>query len=153
MSSPVRRRSIQAAIVSHGLLAAWLLVNGVAHTVSILAKANAGTLRAAASVSGLTMVGAGLTVAGLLVAMSTRALFRNRASTRSASLWGAWGSLAAVAAVLTAVGVAYGAGTLSGSLLWTSADAAVLAIATLQPPGRDPQRPRPRTIQRGAAES
>jgi predicted phage tail protein len=146
MATSAPSRSVHAAVVSHGLLAAWLLVNGVAHTASVLAKANAGTLRAGASVASLSLVGAGLTLAGVFAAVSAVALFRHRASTHGGGLRSAWASLAGVAAVLTGVGVAYGAGTLGGSVLWMTADAAVLAIATLQ------QRSRPGAIQRGSAQ-
>lgn len=52
------------AIGTHGFVAVWLVVNGIAHQIGVLWKSHAGTLRPDASVPALLAVGAGLVISG-----------------------------------------------------------------------------------------
>jgi hypothetical protein len=97
---------------THGFMAAWLLINGVAHQVGVLWKARAGTLRPDADVSSLLAVGAGLIIAGGVMSWTLGTLSRASAP----SSLPAFAGLGVLAAVLAAVAARYGFTFLRGSI-------------------------------------
>lgn len=113
----------RAAIAAHVLLAAWLLINGVAHEIGVLLKAQDGTLAPHAGVPGLLAVGAGLIVGGAAIAWSAVPLARSAAPTPLPAFLG----VGLVALVLGGIGLAYGPRFLGGSIAFTLIDAALLA--------------------------
>jgi hypothetical protein len=112
----------KAAIGAHVLLAAWLLINGVAHQVHVLIKAYQGTLKPGADVSSLLAVGAGLIVAGALASYGIGPLARPA----NPSLVPAFLSAALLALVLVAIARVYGMTFLGGSIALGLLDVALL---------------------------
>jgi hypothetical protein len=113
----------RAAIAAHVLLAAWLLINGVAHEIGVVVKAQAGTLSPHAGVPGLLAVGAGLIVAGAAIGWSALPLARSAAPSPLPAFLGA----GLLAAVLGGIGLAYGPRFLGGSIALAVVDVALLA--------------------------
>lgn len=95
----------------HGLVAAWLVVNGVAHQIGVLWKANAGTLREGASVPSLLTVGAGLLIAGAVHSWTLGGLWAPRPSVVPA-----FAAVALLALVVGATAAAYGFTFLRGTI-------------------------------------
>jgi hypothetical protein len=121
----------QVTIGAHVLLAAWLVINGVAHQIGVLVKANAGSLREGASVPSLLAVGAGLLAAGVLVTYSVWPLAR----AASPSLTPAFLGAGLVAAVTIGIAMVYGTMFLSGTIALGVLDLALLiAHAALNSP-------------------
>ena len=110
------------AIGSHVVLAAWLLINGVAHEISVLVKARAGTLNEHANVPSLLAVGAALVIAGAIVAAGIAPLARASSPSTRTALLGA----CALAAAVIGIAVAYGTTFLGGTIAIGVIDAALL---------------------------
>jgi hypothetical protein len=100
------------ALGAHGLLTAWLLINGIAHNAHVLYKARAGTLRPGANVEWLLAVGVGLIVAGGIMSYTMSPLMRSANPTILPAL----GSLGLLAAVLAGTAYVYGFTFLGGSI-------------------------------------
>jgi hypothetical protein len=96
------------ALVTHAILAVWLLGNGVAHQIGVLVGAWRGTLRSGADVDALLAVGAGLLLAGALVSWSIAGL--SRGATTFAMV-----SVGVLALVVLAIAAKYGWGFLGGT--------------------------------------
>jgi hypothetical protein len=107
------------ALVTHGILAVWLLGNGVAHQIGVLLGASRGTLRSGADVDALLAVGAGLIVAGALVSWSIASLWRGSGTF-------ALGSIGVLALVVLAIAAKYGWGFLGGTSLVATVDLVAL---------------------------
>jgi hypothetical protein len=112
----------QITIGAHILLAAWLVINGVAHEIHVLIKARAGTLNPHASVPSLLAVGAGLLIAGVIVSAGIAPLARHV----SPSVLPAFAGAAAVAALIVGVALTYGTTFLGGTIALGAIDAALL---------------------------
>ena len=112
----------QFTIGAHAVLAAWLLINGVAHEIGVMVGARAGTLSPHASVPSLLVVGAGLIVAGAAVAAGIAPLARASGS----ALWSAFAGVATLALVITGTALAYGTTFLRGTIALGVLDAALL---------------------------
>lgn len=106
---PLLRR---AALGAHGLLTAWLLINGVAHEIGVVVKANAGTLRPDASVPSLLLVGAGLVLTGIFAAFGVAPLARAAGPSALPAFLG----LASLAVVIALIAMEYGFTFLGGTI-------------------------------------
>jgi hypothetical protein len=112
----------QFAIGAHVVLAGWLLINGIAHQIHVLVKARAGTLAEHANVTSLLLVGAGLIIAGAIVAAGISPLAR--ASNPSPLL--AFLGAGVLAAVVVGIALVYGTTFLGGTIAIGVIDAALL---------------------------
>jgi hypothetical protein len=113
----------KGAVAAHLVLAAYLLVNGLAHQIGVLWKWRAGTLAPGADLSSLLAVGAGLLIAGAAASWSVAPLLRESAA---ASVVPAVASVAVLAAVLALTAAAYGFTFLRGSIALAALDLALL---------------------------
>jgi hypothetical protein len=124
LASPLHR----FALVTHAVLAVWLLGNGVAHQIGVLLGAWRGTLRNGGELDALLAVGAGLLVAGALASWSLAGLSRG-ASTLALVAVGV------VALVVLAIAARWGWGFLGGTSVIATIDAVALtAFAMLAAP-------------------
>jgi hypothetical protein len=110
----------QFAIGAHVVLAGWLLINGIAHEIHVLVKARAGTLAEHANVTSLLVVGAGLIIAGAIVAAGISPL------ARASSLLPAFLGAGVLAAVVVGIALVYGTTFLGGTIAIGVIDAALL---------------------------
>lgn len=120
------------AVGSHGLAALWFVGNGVGHQIHVLLKARAGTLKPGADVSSLLAVGAGLIVAGGVLSYGLGPMTR----AEGASIVPAVAGVGVAAAVIAGIAVRYGFGFLSGSIVLSVIDLALLiahAVANTNP--------------------
>lgn len=117
----------QITIGAHGVLAAWLLINGVAHEIGVVVKARAGTLNPHASVPSLLAVGAGLLLAGAVVTAGIAPLARSS----NPSLLPAFLGSATLAGFVIATAIAYGTTFLGGTIALGAVDAALLLAHAL----------------------
>ncbi|HVE87657.1 MAG TPA: hypothetical protein VND93_32590 [Myxococcales bacterium] len=121
---PLLRR---AAIGVHLFAAGWMLINGVAHEIGVLYKAQHGTLSPAHAPGPLLWVGAGLIAAAAALGLGAPALFRPG----TPSVLPAFGGLVVLGGVIAAVAAQYGFTFLGGSIALLAVDAAVLAAHRL----------------------
>jgi hypothetical protein len=112
----------QFAVGAHVVLAGWLLINGIAHQIHVLVKAHAGTLNEHANVPSLLAVGAGLLIAGAIVAVGISPLARSASPSTIPAFVGA----GVLAAVVVGIAVAYGTTFLGGTIAIGVIDAALL---------------------------
>jgi hypothetical protein len=110
------------ALYAHGILTAWLLVNGVGHQLHVLYKAHAGTLKPGANVDSLLAVGAGLIIAGGIMSFTMTPLMR----AVSPTVLPAFGSIGLIALVLAGTAYVYGFSFLGGSIALTVIDTCLL---------------------------
>lgn len=127
MALPVSHPLLRTATLGvHGFVAAWLLVNGVAHQVGVIVKARGGTLKPGADVSSLLAVGAGLIIAGGLSSWSLGPLWR----AESPSSVPAFAGIGVLAAVIALTAMAYGFTFLRTSIALCVIDLAFVAAHT-----------------------
>jgi hypothetical protein len=112
----------KAAIGVHLFAAGWMLLNGVAHQIGVLYKAQQGTLAPSHAPGPLLWVGAGLIAAALALGAGAPSLLRPGAP----SVLPAFGGLAVLGGVIAAVAAQYGFTFLGGSIALLSLDAMVL---------------------------
>ena len=124
VAHPLLRR---AAIGVHLFAAGWMLLNGVAHQIGVLYKAQQGTLAAHHAPGPLLWVGAGLIAAALALGFGAPALFRQG----TPSVLPAFGGLAVLAGVIAVVAAQYGFTFLGGSIALLTLDALVLGAHRL----------------------
>jgi hypothetical protein len=110
------------AVGVHGFAALWFVGNGVAHQIHVLIKARADTLKPGADVSSLLAVGAGLIIAGGVASYGLGPLTRATAPSIVPALLG----VGVAAAVIAAIAAKYGFMFLSGSILISTLDLALL---------------------------
>ena len=103
-------------------LAGWLLINGIAHEISVVVKSRAGTLNEHANVPSLLAVGAALIVAGAIVAAGISPLARSASPSTLPAFVGA----GALAVVVAGIALAYGTTFLGGTIAIGVIDAALL---------------------------
>jgi len=119
------------ALGAHGLLMAYLLINGVGHQLHVLYKARAGTLKAGASVESLLAVGAALIIAGGIMSLTIGPLMRST----NALILPAFGAIGVAALVIAGIAYAYGFTFLGGTITLTVIDTGLLiAHAVLNRP-------------------
>lgn len=107
------------ALATHGLLALWLVGNGIAHQIGVLLGHSRGTLRNP-DVEGLLAVGAGLLVAGAFASWTIAPLLRGHTTAALASV-------GVVAIVVVAIAMRFGWMFLGGTSAIAVADLGVLA--------------------------
>jgi FtsH-binding integral membrane protein len=119
MAHPLLR---QVAVGVHLFVAGWMLLNGVAHQIGVLWKAQAGTLKDGASVPSLLMVGAALVAVGVVFGLTLPALRRAVDPSAVPALLGV-GFLGLVIAGIASV---YGFTFLTGSITLAVLDGGLL---------------------------
>ena len=112
-------------LVTHGLLALWLVGNGVAHQVGVLIGHWRGTLKNPGDFGALLAVGAGLLIAGALASWAIAPLLRGHVGPALASV-------AVTAIVVVAIAMRFGWMFLGGTSAIATADLAVLAVMLLR---------------------
>ena len=110
------------AIGTHLFVAGWILLNGVAHSVQVLYKAQKGTLAAHHDLTSMLLIGAGLVVAAAALSLGAPALMRAVEPSIVPALVG----LGVFGAVIAAIAAGYGFTFLVGSITLFTVDLALL---------------------------
>jgi hypothetical protein len=110
-------------IGTHLFVAGWILLNGVAHSVQVLYKAQKGTLAAHHDLTSLLLVGAGLIVAAAALSLGAPALMR----AVQPSIVPALAGLGVFGVVIAGTAAVYGFTFLGGSITLFTIDLALLA--------------------------
>lgn len=111
-----------AAIGMHAFISGWMVLNGVAHQVGIIWKAQHGTLRHDANVTSLLAIGMGLIAAGAVLSWGVGPLLRLGAPSVLPALLG----VAVLGGVIAAVAMGYGFTFLMGSITLGTLDLCLL---------------------------
>src|SRR5262245_20526146 len=115
----------RVAVGSHALAALWLVVNGVGHSLAVIARSRSGAL-GEASVPSLLSIGAGLVLTGIVFLATLRPLVRKN-SVKPALL-----AVSLLAVVLGLIAARYGFRFLGGTIAVATLDSlglVALAVA------------------------